>query len=90
MMFIIETPISQVPKERIEEKILFIHPESDQFTPSILMDKYHKNIDDEEKHALAKQIPHHIGRDSQKNLVKYFFNEFMDVEHSISVIKDNF
>ena len=86
-MFIIETPISQVPQNLIAEKITFIHPESQSFSPSILMEKYHKEMKDEEKYAIAKHIPLHMDKNHERNLVKYFFGNFMEVEHSISAIK---
>ncbi len=64
--------------------------ESDQFNPSVLMEKYHKNLTDADKNAIAKAIPHHFGKQYEKNLVKYFFSNFIDAEHMISDIKDNF
>jgi len=43
------------------------------------MDKFHKDIDENNRHAIAKTIPHHFAKDSDKNLVKYFFSNFIEV-----------
>jgi len=64
--------------------------ESDQFNPAILMDKYHKELKDNEKVSIAKMIPHHFGQQHQKMLVKYFFPNFMEIQRSILLIKENF
>lgn len=90
MIFLIETPICRIPRNKIEDSITLIHLESDKFSPSTLMEKYHKNMPEDDKLALAKVVPHHFGKESDKNLVKYFFNNFIDSEHSISDIKENF
>ena len=90
MIFLIETPISQVPRSRVSENILQIHIESEHFSPSVLMQKYHKDMPEEEKTSIGKAIPPYFDKSHEKNLVKYFFNDFMSVEHSISAIKDNF
>ena len=78
MIFLIETPICRIPRNKIEDSITLIHLESDKFSPSTLMEKYHKNMVEEDKLALAKVIPHHFAKESDKNLVKYFFNNFID------------
>lgn len=90
MMFIIETPISRIPRSKIEERIKEIHFESSEFSPAVLMEKYHKSMPDTEKSAIAKAIPHHFGKESDKNLVKYFFSNFIDTEHGVAEIKENF
>jgi hypothetical protein len=36
--------------------------ESEKFNPNVLMEKYHKNINDTDKAAIAKAIPHHFGK----------------------------
>lgn len=63
MMFIIETPISQVPPDRIAGQINYIHVESDSFSPSILLEKYHQEMGDEDKYTLGKNIPQHFDKD---------------------------
>lgn len=37
MVFFIETPISRVQRTKIEDKILSIHMESEQFNPAVLI-----------------------------------------------------
>lgn len=49
MMFLIETPISRVDTGKIEERIMSIHMESPEFAPSVLIEKYHKNMSDKDK-----------------------------------------
>lgn len=41
MIFIVETPISQVDHKKISEDIRKIHMESDGFKASSLVEKYH-------------------------------------------------
>jgi hypothetical protein len=29
--------------------------------------------------AISKSIPHHFGKESDKNLIKYYFNNFIEI-----------
>lgn len=54
------------------------------------MNSYHANMDATDMSAINKAIPHHFGKNAEANLVQYFFEQFITLEKSASVIKDNF
>lgn len=39
---------------------------------------------------IFKAIPNHFGKNSQSNLIQYFFDNFIDLEKNITTIKENF
>lgn len=90
MIFFIETPISQVEQKKIIDDIRKIHMESDGFKPASLVEKYHPNMQLQEMQNLYKAVPNYFDKNADSNLIQYYFDSFIDLEKSISQIKENF
>jgi hypothetical protein len=87
MIFLIETPISQVEQRKISEDIRKIHIESDSFKPAALIEKYHPDMQLQEMQNIYKAIPNYFDKNSDSNLIQYYFDPFIDLEKSITQIK---
>lgn len=77
-------------QRKISEDIRKIHIESDQFKPSTLIEKYHPNMQLQEMQDIYKAIPNYFDKNAQSNLIQYYFDPFVDLEKSITQIKENF
>ena len=88
--YFIETPISRVPRNYVEEHIKEIHIESEDFNPTVLVNEFHKDMNPENRNSIGKVIPLHFGKDSKKNLALYNFSFLVDLEDSIGGIKECF
>lgn len=73
MYYLVETPVTKVSRAVLSQFINQIHMESEDFSPDILIGKYHKKMTDQQKSALSKVIPLHFGIEYKKNLTVYFF-----------------
>lgn len=54
------------------------------------MDNYHAAVEQQELQTLHKAIPTHFGKNAEPLLVQYFFDQFVELEKSIGMIKENF
>lgn len=90
MVFIVETPISQVDYKKISEDIRKIHMESNTFKASSLIEKYHQGLTVKEMEDLYRAVPNFFDKNAEANLIRYFFDAFMDLEKSVTQIKENF
>lgn len=73
MYYLIETPVTKVSRAVLAQHINQIHMESEDFSPDILMGKFHKKMTDPQKSALSKVVPLHFGIEYKSNLTTYFF-----------------
>jgi hypothetical protein len=90
MVFLVETPISQVEPRKITKDIRKIHMESDAFEPSTLIKNYHPSLPVTKMPDLFKAIPNYFDKNADCNLVQYYFDPFIDLASSVTQIKDSF
>lgn len=64
--------------------------ESNGFKPSTLVETYHPGMQLQEMQNIYKAIPNHFDKNADSNLIKYYFDSFIDLENSITQIKENF
>lgn len=90
MVFLVETPISQVDSRKITKDIRKIHMESEAFDPATLLKNYHPKLPLSAMQDLFRAIPNYFDKNADCNLVQYYFDPFVELASSITNIKDSF